>query len=162
MATATSTCRKYMIIEGMTKRIVQAKIKRALQALFVKDMKLFESGVGERAIAARLAVHLAEEFPNWHVDPEYDRVHHEGEPEPKKYKPQRGQKHRAIPDIIVHKRQQPVNLLAIELKKAKNTRDRDKDFEKLKAYRTQLGYSFAVFLEVGIREDRPTYSIRFF
>ena len=82
-------------------------------------------------------------------------MHLEGIPAIKKYIGSDGREHGAIPDIVIHRRQtMSENLVAIEVKKLQNMVGRKKDFEKLNAYREQLGYRYAVFLVIGLSEAR--------
>lgn len=61
------------------------------------------------------------------------------------------------PDIIIHKRNQPINLAVIEVKmKWKNSR-KNFDYKKLDAYKNDLKYEFTVYLEL----DEIKYSAEF-
>ena len=137
------------------------RLLNALHTFSRDERQLLESGVREDALSHRLAIHVAREFPDWDVDAEYDKMHIDGIPSAKKYIASDGREHDAIPDIIVHRRQVMNNFLAIEIKKIGNQRGRDRDFVKLKAYRHQLGYLFAVFVELGIAGATPMFTITF-
>jgi hypothetical protein len=57
-----------------------------------------------------------------------------------------------VPDIIVHRRGTPNNLLVIEVKKS-NT---EEDLAKLKEFKTcHLGYRNALFLKVSVNTRKP-------
>jgi hypothetical protein len=114
------------------------KVITALKSFLNNDRQLLTLSASERSISHKLAEHLQKEFLEWHVDCEYNR---------------RGDRPKAIPkilfdniadndkdaktifpDIIVHKRGQPDNLLVVEVKKS-NSRESDKnDKIKLKAF----------------------------
>lgn len=111
------------------------KVIAALADLYARDAFLFEKDIGERALTHRFAVHLESQFPGWSVDCNYDRL---------------GQRtlllpHGTIistddhlgksiyPDVVVHQREVPNNLLAVEIRKAANHTPLDHDRHKLKA-----------------------------
>ena len=52
---------------------VQRRLDAALGRLVREDKYLFENNLGERCIAARLAMYLQAEFPEHNVDAEYNR-----------------------------------------------------------------------------------------
>ncbi len=145
----------------MTEETVKTKLDNALVSFFEKDRALLQSGVREDSVAHRLAMHIGTQFDGFDVDAEYDKMHIDGIPYPKKYILPDGREVHAIPDIIVHRRRSMENRVAIEIKKITNPRGRKKDFVKLEAYKSQLGYQFAVFLEIGLTENKPVYQIQF-
>ncbi len=147
--------------EIMTQADAQNRLSKALESFSRNERKLLESGVREDALSHRLAIHVAQQFPGWDIDAEYDKMHVDGMPSAKKYIGIDGRERDAIPDIIVHRRQTMDNFLAIEIKKIGNRRGRDDDFAKLNAYRGQLGYIFAVFVEVGMEKRVPAFRIQF-
>lgn len=61
------------------------------------------------------------------------------------------------PDIIVHRRGTSDNHLVIEIKKQTGGPS-ERDLQKLRALRSQLGYRFALFIRFGPLED--SYGIR--
>ena len=111
------------------------RVITALQALFANESALFERDLGERALTHRLAVHVERQFPGWDVDCDYDRL---GE---RTLRLPRGtivstDDHLAksvYPDLVVHQRAIPNNLLAIELRKASNHQPVEHDQRKLAA-----------------------------
>jgi hypothetical protein len=134
----------------MREDIMRAKLSAALKEFFREEHQLLESGIREEALAHQLARHIRTHFDGWHVDTEYDKLHEDGIPAPKKYISSDGTEQNAIPDIIVHRRQVMDNLLAIEIKKVENRRGRKRDYDKLRAYRLPpYSYQYAVFLELG-------------
>lgn len=145
----------------MNEKDLNNLLEKALASFFEKDRKLLDSDVREDSLSHRLAVHIGTQFDGWDVDAEYDKMHVDGIPSQKKYIGTDGSEHDAIPDIIVHRRQTMDNFLAIEIKKIGKNRGRALDFVKLRAYREQLGYKFAVFLEIGIRDGEPAFATKF-
>jgi len=146
----------------MTQAIIGVRLERALASFFAKERQLLESGVREDALAHRLAIHIGTQFRQMDVDAEYNKMHVDGIPAVKKYIGSDGREHGAIPDIIIHRRQtMSENLVAIEVKKLQNMVVRKKDFEKLHAYREQLGYRHAVFLTIGLNDASPAWELTF-
>lgn len=144
----------------MNDRQVRQCLSHALDILFTQDFDLLERGVAERAIAARLQLHMSPFFPDHTVDTEYDK--HGIEPKRLHLPPacRAGGWRRIIPDIIVHHRgNDESNLLAIEIKKETNRSPRDCDRAKLFAMREQLHYQAAVLIELpagaGARQRTP-------
>ncbi len=126
----------------------------AIDDLFAVDSQLLAFDASERAICGALARHLAVHFPDHHVDVEYNRI---GEQNLKRLSlivDSDLKECSVFPDIIVHNRSRAENLVVIEVKKRRNTslasyrRAVDFDLQKLTAYRLQLGYNFAYFLEL--------------
>jgi uncharacterized protein YccT (UPF0319 family) len=62
-----------------------------------------------------------------------------------------------LPDIIVHIRDKPMNLLVVEVKKASSQIKEDKDLLKLETLKEELEYRFAHFIkfEVGRNIESP-------
>lgn len=63
-----------------------------------------------------------------------------------------------FPDIIAHVRGTETNYLVIEMKKNTNTVDREFDFAKLRGYKRDLTYEFALFIELTVGEN-PDVSV---
>src|SRR5919106_779729 len=134
-------------------------VSAAVAELFAHDAALFQVDANERSITHRLALHMTPRFPKWHVDCEYNRdgfdpkmLHGPGAVED--VNETNGS--RVYPDIIVHRRGKPENLLVIEVKKSTSNRTDDTDLAKLKALRQQLGYQYALFLRFGSATTTPT------
>lgn len=156
------------------KKVNKADVERGLRAaistLLRKDSFLIEHDVNERAITHKLGEYLQREFPDWHVDCEYNRV---GTEDAKKVVrglnscggnvPTDDTSGRTVyPDIIVHTRGKTgsgSNLLVVELKKASNPNRTGCDLEKLDAYRNQLHYRFAVAVTVLGPSSRKPYEL---
>ncbi|WP_400564430.1 hypothetical protein ACFELC_23750 [Pseudomonas aeruginosa] len=123
----------------------------ALSELLERDAYLLEVDANERTIAYRFAFYLQARLKNWTVDCEYNR---DGV-DPKKlgleFPPfsEDGEARTVFPDVIVHHRGIRENYLVIEFKKSTSSVDRSIDRRKLEGYKGQLGYQFALFIEVG-------------
>lgn len=147
------------------------KLDLALCKLAEKDSYLFFNNVNERTLCARLAIYLEEEFANekenleYNVDCEYNKDFN-AKPgfvkrlDSNKLRELSGRKVDSddsngvtvYPDIIIHKRGKNENLLVLEVKKSTNRDNRVIDIEKLKAYKEELGYTYARFIEFGTGE----------
>jgi len=105
------------------------KVVSALQEFYARETYLFEKDLGERTLTHRLAVHIESQFPGWDVDCDYNRL---GE---RTLRLPRGtivstDDHLGkliYPDIVVHRREIPNNLLAIELRKDANHQPTEND-----------------------------------
>jgi hypothetical protein len=110
------------------------KIVSALGDLYARETHLFEKDLGERAVTHRLAVHVERQFPGWDVDCDYNRL---GErtlrlPRGTIVSTDDGNGKSVYPDIVVHHRAVPENLLAIEVRKASNHLPPGHDQHKLR------------------------------
>jgi len=143
---------------------VKERLLAALRTLEEQDSYLFENNLSERCIAARLAMYLQHAIPEFSVDVEYNR---------KGYKPKTldlpekcGKRTKdgeflVLPDIIVHHRgPEGPNILAIEIKKTTNTESHACDHARIHAFREQLGYASAAFIECETRQgQKPSATI---
>lgn len=139
------------------KEEIERKVDVAIGVLFKNDAFLLESDVNERSISHKLAEYLQQQFPEYHVDCEYNRM--KSKSMDKRYitkilelsidnvKSDDTEAKTVYPDIIVHKRGTEINLLAIEIKKKTNNSSKDFDYKKLQAFKSQLKYAFALFVE---------------
>lgn len=146
------------ILQDAPEQSVAAGIRAAVVALFEVDAFLFEVDANERSITRRLAVHLAQCFPDWHVDCEYNRDGFN----PKMICPSCGDTDstdtngsRVYPDIVIHHRGRPENLVLIEVKKSTSRIADDTDLAKLRTLRSQLLYSHALFLRFSCGTATP-------
>jgi hypothetical protein len=136
-------------------------VTKAFVALCQDDRELLESNANERSITHRFAVYIEREIPlgtsgvSYDVDCEYNRSN-------KTPKRLTSFKRRidsdnadgvtVYPDIIVHKRGTSCNLIVIEAKRdssESNCSDLPScncDRCKLRAYKNDLGYSYAFFV----------------
>jgi hypothetical protein len=129
----------------------------AICRLYCHDQDLLDVGVNERSLTHKLAEYLQDEFPEWHVDCEYNRRHDQV----KRLHFEGGDiraddtEYRAIvPDIIVHRRQTDQNLIVLEVKKAGGIGE-NHDIEKLRAFTREPEYRYrlGLFLRIGTNFD---------
>jgi hypothetical protein len=111
------------------------KVVEALREFYASETFLFEHDLGERSLTHRLAVYVEKQFADWNVDCHFDRLGARTMQLP----------HGTIvstddhldksiyPDIVVHRRDIPENLLAIEVRKASNHLVEEHDRQKLRA-----------------------------
>jgi len=148
---------------SMKRAVVEARLTKALQQLDTHDRHLLENDLSERCIASRLAFHLQAQFPEHHVDVEYNRAddiakrvpiscecdtrkNREGDP-------------LAVPDVIVHRRGPAgPNVLVLELKKTTNPESRACDLERVQKFREHLDYDFGALIECETRAGRQPKS----
>jgi hypothetical protein len=123
---------------------IKRKVEFCIRQLLRNDYHLLEINAHERSIAHKLAEYLQRQFPEWHVDCEYNRhgigIKKLGEA-------------RVYPDIIVHLRNTFFNLLVIELKCSNE--NYKGDIEKLKKFTDQNGefkYKLGLFLKILDKE----------
>ena len=109
------------------------KVVTALEEFYARETQLFEKDLGERTLTHRLAVHLERHFAGWDVDCDYDRLGERTLRLPKgsivSTDDHLGKS--VYPDIVVHQREIPNNLLAIEVRKAANHQPPGHDQHKL-------------------------------
>ena len=111
------------------------KVVAALKEFYARETFLFEHDLGERALTHRLAVQLERQFPDFEVDCDFDRLG------PRTLQLPHGSivstddhlGKSIYPDIVVHQRSVPNNLLAIEVRKASNHQPIEHDRHKLRA-----------------------------
>lgn len=111
------------------------KVVRALGEFYARETYLLEKDLGERTLTHRLAVHLERQFEGWDVDCDYDRLGERTLRLPKgsivSTDDHLGKS--VYPDIVVHRRAVPENLLAVEVRKASNHQPPEHDRHKLRA-----------------------------
>lgn len=130
------------------------KVVTALQQFYADETWLLEHDLGERALTHRLAVHLEKQFSGWQVDCDYDRL---GErtlrlPHGTIVSTDDHLAKSIYPDIVVHQREIPNNLLAIEVRKAANHQPPEHDRHKLRAMTDPhlwFAYWIGVYLVLG-------------
>ena len=133
------------------------KLVKALQEFYGREAFLFERDLGERAVTHRLAVNVEKQFPGWEVDCDYDKL---GE---RTLRLPRGSivstddhfGKSIYPDIVVHQRDIPNNLLAIEVRKATNHQPPEHDQHKLRALTDPhlwFAYGIGVLLVLGKKD----------
>jgi hypothetical protein len=131
------------------------KLIAALQEFYAQETFLLEKDLGERTLTHRLAVCVEKHFPGWQVDCNYDRL---GErtlqlPHGSIVSTDDHLAKSIYPDIVVHQREIPNNLLAVEVRKASNHQPLDHDRHKLQAL-TDPNFWFAYGLGVMVILDR--------
>ena len=133
---------------------INGKLKTSLDLLYQHDLFLLEKDLAETSISHRLALYLQQTFDAWHVDCEYNRDLDN---------PKRLNNDLVLPDIIIHRRGTRDNLAVILIKKMSRTpKVKQDDLNKLKKYKEQKGYLYAVFLEIGTgSKDCGKYSFKY-
>ena len=130
------------------------KVVSALEDFYARETQLFERDLGERTFNHRLAVHVEKQFDGWDVDCDYNRL---GErmlrlPRGTIISTDDGNGKSVFPDIVVHHRAIPENLLAIEVRKATNHQPPEHDQHKLHALTDPhlwFAYWIGVYLVLG-------------
>ena len=113
------------------RRIVDVILVPSIKKLYEKDYFNIRNGVSERNICARLAFQMEnimrekQEFIGYYADVEYNRRNDgggkcsEGDTKPI----------RMVSDLIIHRRDENRNLLAVEMKRWKNYDKRKDDLD---------------------------------
>lgn len=145
---------------------IQEKLINALRTFYTRDKYLLEKNVNERSMTHKIAEYLQAEFLEpgklgWNVDCEYNRNENHNDML-KKLKfdlesidADNLDGKTVYPDIIVHQRGKPKNLLVIEVKRETGGCDQV-DLMKLKAFMSPdnkrkylYKYKYAIFLRLG-------------
>ncbi|WP_322510199.1 hypothetical protein [Anaerolinea sp.] len=105
---------------------VKQRVIAAIARFYRHDPELLDVDVNERSITHKLAEYLQDEFPEWHVDCEYNRFGEELIEEIKKMRVYLGRSSRSdieartiFPDILIHRRNTPDKLIVFEVCKEK-------------------------------------------
>ena len=133
------------------------KIVNAIGQFYRHESFLLEADLGERTLTHRLAVHLEQEFSDWDVDCDYNRL---GErllklPRGSIVSTDDGLGKSIFPDIVVHRRAVPENLLAVEVRKDTNHQALDHDEHKLRGMtdpHVWFAYRIGVLLILGRKQ----------
>ena len=137
------------------------KVVAALKEFYARETFLFEHDLGERTLTHRLAVHVERQFPGWEVDCDYDRLG------ARTLRLPRGtivstDDHLGksiYPDIVVHQRDVPNNLLAIEVRKAGNHQPLEHDQQKLRALTDpHLWFAYWIGMILTLEKNRVSRS----
>jgi len=130
------------------------KMVGALKEFYARETQLFEKDLGERTLTHRLAVQVEKQFSGWEVDCDYNRLGERTLRLPKgtivSTDDDIGKS--IYPDIVVHQREIPNNLLAIEVRKASNHQPPEHDQQKLRALTDPhlwFAYRIGVLLVLG-------------
>ena len=109
------------------------KVVNALEVFYGREAHLMEKDLGERTLTHRLAVYLEKQFEGWETDCDYSRLGERTLRMPKgsivSTDDHIGKS--IYPDIVVHQRGIPNNLLAIEVRKESNHQPPEHDRHKL-------------------------------
>lgn len=130
------------------------KVVSALQEFYARETHLLDNDLGERTLTHRLAVHLERQFLGLDVDCDYNRL---GErtlllPRGSIVSTDDHLGKSVFPDIVVHRRSVPQNLLAIEVRKAANHQPPEHDRHKLRALTDPhrwFAYAIGIYLVLG-------------
>jgi len=130
------------------------KVVSAIGEFYARETHLMEKDLGERTLTHRMAVYLEKQFPEWETDCDYNRL---GErmlrlPKGSIVSTDDDIGKSIFPDIVVHHRGVPDNLLAIEVRKAGNHHPPEHDQHKLRALTDPhlwFAYRIGVFLTLG-------------
>jgi hypothetical protein len=133
------------------------KVVDALKEFYACETHLLEKDLGERTLTHRLAVHCEKQFSGWDVDCDFNRL---GErtlrlPHGTIVSTDDHLGKSVYPDIVVHQREIPNNLLAIEVRKAGNHQPLEHDQHKLRALtdpHVWFAYWIGVFLTLGKKQ----------
>jgi hypothetical protein len=137
------------------------KVVAALHEFYAREAFLLERDVGERALTHRLAVHLEKLFSGWEIDCEYDRL---GDrtlrlPHGSIVSTDDHLAKSIYPDIVVHQRAIPNNLLAVEVRKSANHQPIEHDRHKLKALTDpHLWFAYWIGVLLTLGKTRVTMS----
>jgi hypothetical protein len=130
------------------------KVVGALSDFYARETHLLERDLGERTLTHRLAVSLERQFPQWNVDCDYNRLGERTWRLPKasivSTDDELGKS--IYPDIVVHHRSIPENLLAIEVRKASNHQPLEHDRHKLRGLTDPhlwFAYRIGIYLTLG-------------
>jgi hypothetical protein len=130
------------------------KVVTAIETFYARETHVLEKDLGERTLTHRLAVYLENQFDGWETDCDYSRL---GE---RTLRLPRGSivstddhiGKSVYPDIVVHQRAIPNNLLAVEIRKESNHQPPEHDQQKLRALTDPhlwFAYRIGVFLVLG-------------
>jgi hypothetical protein len=137
------------------------KVVAALQEFFAREGFLMERDLGERTLTHRLAVYIEKQFSGWEVDCDYDRL---GDrtmrlPHGSIVSTDDHYGKSVYPDIVVHQRDIPNNLLAIEVRKASNHQPIEHDQHKLKALTDpHLWFAYSIGIMVTLASKHVAHS----
>jgi len=138
------------------KRKIEKKLKLALEKLLKNEKEIISYDVNERSLSHKLAIYLQAHFEEWDIDCEYNRNHDVSKIlviNSRNSSFDDIYARTVFPDIIVHKRGTDENMLVIEMKKTTSSESDEFDMEKLRAFKRQLKYQYAVFVKIQIRPE---------
>lgn len=131
---------------------VVCKTELAIEMLLRDDFYLLSNNLNERSITHKLAEHIQVQFPEWHVDCEYNKNHDQVKSihlEAQTTDNTDTDATTVYPDIIIHRRGFDQNLLVVEVKKSTNPNNGNFDKKKIEGYIRDIQYQCALFLKFG-------------
>jgi hypothetical protein len=137
------------------------KVVTALQEFYARETFLLDKDLGERTLTHRLAVHCEKQFSGWDVDCDFNRL---GErtlrlPHGTIVSTDDHLGKSVYPDIVVHQREIPNNLLAIEVRKSGNHQPLEHDQHKLRALTDpHLWFAYWIGLHLALGKKQVTMS----
>ena len=137
------------------------KVVAALGEFYSRETHVLEKDLGERTLTHRLGVHLEKQFAGWDVDCDYNRL---GErtlhlPKGSIVSTDDSLGKSCYPDLVVHQRAVPNNLLAIEVRKTANHQPIEHDRHKLRALTDpHLWFAYALGVLVTLARNNVTSS----
>ena len=137
------------------------KVVTALQEFYAREAFLLDKDLGERTLTHRLAVHCEKQFSGWNVDCDFNRL---GErtlrlPHGTIVSTDDHLGKSVYPDIVVHQREIPNNLLAIEVRKSTNHQPLEHDQHKLRALTDpHLWFAYWIGLHLSLGKKQVTMS----
>lgn len=140
---------------------VKGKVLSSIGDLFEYDSFLLKENVNERSITHKLAEYLQEDFKDWNVDCEYNRMVNGDSNDPKRMnlpieniKSNDTEAKTVFPDIIIHKRNERKNLLVIEVKKINNRSNYELDILKIEKFTSEeFNYSYGLQLIFHVNNE---------
>jgi hypothetical protein len=137
------------------------KVVTALQEFYACETFLLDKDLGERTLTHRLAVHCEKHFSGWDVDCDFNRL---GErtlrlPHGTIVSTDDHLGKSVYPDIVVHQREIPNNLLAIEVRKSGNHQPLEHDQHKLRALTDpHLWFAYWIGLHLSLGKKQVVMS----
>ena len=139
---------------------IKSKVEKAIMLLLKNDLFLLEIKAHERSVAHKLAEYLQQEFPEYHVDCEYNRdknISKRLKDIPECKNNQNNSSDLVYPDIIIHRRNTDNNLLVIEIKTSNNSEKCDlKKLELFTDSSEKFKYQFGLFLKFDRKKSVGT------
>ena len=137
------------------------KVIKAVEEFYAREGVLFDKDLGERTLTHRMAVHLERQFDGWEVDCEYNRL---GErllklPHGSIVSTDDELGKSIFPDIVVHRRAIPENLLAVEVRKGTNHQPIEHDHHKLRGLTDpHLWFAYSIGVMVTLSGKHVTHA----
>lgn len=157
--TGQESIRSMHVVDENEYDAIRQKIERAYRFVLKYDAYLLKDNVNERSITHRFAVYIEREFPEYHVDCEYNRMSDSLTRTKKTIQASDENESTVLPDIIVHLRGSCINLVVIEAKKTGNNDTSDKN--KLSSYKASLGYRHAFFIRFPVGDKYRSFNESF-